>query len=71
MLGGKSFVALAEGSRMRCGRYTYASHNNELRTHRSLTKDSLLYHLIERLGTVTSRPILGGFHHRDWVNPVS
>ncbi len=43
---------------------TYADYYNELRTHRSLTKDTPLYRLVERLGTVTSRPILAGLHHQ-------
>jgi transposase InsO family protein len=43
---------------------TYASYYNELRTHRSLTKDTPLHRVVEPLGTVTSRPILGGLHHQ-------
>jgi transposase InsO family protein len=43
---------------------TYANYYNELRTHRSLTKDTPLHRAVERLGTVASRPILGGLHHR-------
>ena len=43
---------------------TYADYYNELRTHRSLTKDTPLHRVVERLGTVTSRPILGGLHHQ-------
>ena len=43
---------------------TYANYYNELRTHRSLTKDTPLHRAVERLGTVTSRPILGGLHHQ-------
>src|SRR5215813_8881893 len=43
---------------------TYADYYNQLRTHRSLTKDTPLHRFIERLGTVTSRPILGGLHHQ-------
>jgi transposase InsO family protein len=42
----------------------YADYYNELRTHRSLTKDAPLHRIVERLGTVTSRPILGGLHHQ-------
>ena len=42
----------------------YAAYYNELRTHRSLTKDTPLHRIVERLGTVTSRPILGGLHHQ-------
>ena len=43
---------------------TYAGYYNELRTHRSLTKDTPLHRVIERLGTVTPSPILGGLHHK-------
>mgnify|MGYP003586624282 CR=1 FL=1 len=43
---------------------TYASYYNELRTHRALTKDTPLHRIVERLGAVTSRPILGGLHHQ-------
>ena len=43
---------------------TYADYYNELRTHRSLAKDTPLHRAVERLGTVTSRPILGGLHHQ-------
>lgn len=42
----------------------YAGYYNELRTHRSLTKDAPLHRIVERLGAVTSRPILGGLHHQ-------
>jgi hypothetical protein len=41
---------------------TYAGYYNELRTHRSLTKDTPLHRVVERLGTVTPSPILGGLH---------
>jgi transposase InsO family protein len=42
----------------------YAAYYNESRTHRSLNKDAPLYRAIERLGAVTSHPILGGLHHQ-------
>ena len=42
----------------------YASYYNQLRTHRSLAKDTPLRRAVERLGPVTSRPILGGLHHQ-------
>src|SRR6266851_790886 len=42
----------------------YATYYNELRTHRSLAKDTPLHRAVERLGAVTSRPILGGLHHQ-------
>ena len=43
---------------------TYAHYYNELRTHRSLTKDTPIHRVVERLGTITSRPLLGGLHHQ-------
>jgi transposase InsO family protein len=43
---------------------TYTTYYNEQRTHRSLAKDTPLHRVIERLGTVASRPILGGLHHQ-------
>jgi transposase InsO family protein len=42
----------------------YADYYNGLRTHRSLAKDAPLYRIVERLGIVASRPILGGLHHQ-------
>jgi hypothetical protein len=42
----------------------YADYYNELRTHRSLTKDTPLHRIVERLGTVSSQPILGGLHYQ-------
>jgi transposase InsO family protein len=42
----------------------YATYYNKLRTHQSLTKDAPLHRAIERLGAITSQPILGGLHHR-------
>jgi hypothetical protein len=42
----------------------YAAYYNQLRTHRSLTKDAPLHRAIERLGAINSQPILGGLHHR-------
>ena len=43
---------------------TYASYYNEQRTHRSLAKDTPLHRIVEQLGTVALRPILGGLHHQ-------
>jgi transposase InsO family protein len=42
----------------------YAAYYNESRTHRSLKKDTPVHRAIQRLGAVTSRPVLGGLHHR-------
>ena len=42
----------------------YAAYYNESRTHRSLNKDPPFHRAIERFGTITSHPILGGLHHQ-------
>jgi hypothetical protein len=42
----------------------YAHYYNGLRTDRSLAKDAALHRIVERLGTVASRPILGGLHYQ-------
>ena len=43
---------------------SYARYYNASRTHRSLNKDSPFHRATERIGAITSRPILGGLHHR-------
>jgi hypothetical protein len=42
----------------------YASYYNRARTHLSLKKDAPLPRSIERIGRITSIPILGGLHHQ-------
>jgi hypothetical protein len=42
----------------------YAAYYNEARIHRSLDKDTPLHRAIERLGVITSHPVLGGLHHQ-------
>jgi transposase InsO family protein len=42
----------------------YAAYYNESRIHRSLDKDAPFHRVIERLGVITSRPVLGGLHHQ-------
>jgi transposase InsO family protein len=42
----------------------YAAYYNESRIHRSLNKDAPFHRAIERVGAVTSRPVLGGLHHQ-------
>ena len=42
----------------------YAAYYNESRVHRSLDKDAPFHRTIERLGVITSRPVLGGLHHQ-------
>jgi transposase InsO family protein len=41
----------------------YAAYYNELRTHRSLNKDSPIHRAIQRRGSIVSVPVLGGLHH--------
>jgi transposase InsO family protein len=42
----------------------YAAYYNESRTHRSLNKDAPFQRAVQRLGAITSQPVLGGLHHR-------
>jgi transposase InsO family protein len=43
----------------------YADYYNGSRIHRSLNKDAAPFHrAIERVGAITSRPVLGGLHHQ-------
>jgi transposase InsO family protein len=42
----------------------FAAYYNESRTHRSLNQDVPFHRAIESLGTIISRPVLGGLHHR-------
>src|SRR6201993_558785 len=42
----------------------YTGYYNELRTHLSLDKDSPGHRLIQQLGQLSARPILGGLHHQ-------
>ena len=42
----------------------YAAYYNVSRTHRSLNKDAPFHRAIQRLGTITSQPVLGGLHHQ-------
>jgi len=37
---------------------------DESRIHRSLDKDAPFHRATERLGVITSRPVLGGLHHQ-------
>jgi transposase InsO family protein len=43
---------------------SYARYYNQSRIHRSLSKDAPFPRAIERLGVITSRPVLGGLHHQ-------
>jgi transposase InsO family protein len=42
----------------------YVAYYNESRIHRSLNKDAPFHRAIERVGAITSRPVLGGLHHQ-------
>jgi transposase InsO family protein len=42
---------------------TYARYYNKIRTHRSLDKDAPACRPVQKIGIVTSHPILGGLHH--------
>ena len=42
----------------------YAAYYNELRTHLSLNKDTPFHRAIQRIGAITSQPVLGGLHHQ-------
>ena len=41
----------------------YARYYNDLRTHRSLDKDAPFSRPVQRIGGITSQPLLGGLHH--------
>jgi transposase InsO family protein len=43
---------------------SYARYYNMCRTHRALGKDAPVHRVTERLGSIMSRPILGGLHHQ-------
>ena len=56
------FVVLGEAHLCRILR-AYAGYYNDIRTHRSLDKDAPVSRPVQRTGTISSRPILGGLHH--------
>ena len=60
---GQDHVVVLGEAHLRRVLVTYGNYYNELRTHKSLTKDTPLHRIVERLGT-TSRPILAGLHHQ-------
>jgi transposase InsO family protein len=43
---------------------SYARYYNNIRTHRSLHRDAPVSRPVQRIGSITSFPILGGLHHR-------
>ena len=56
------FIVLGEAHLRRILR-AYARYYNEIRTHRSLDKDSPASRSVQRTGNIKSHPILGGLHH--------
>jgi transposase InsO family protein len=56
-------VALGEGH-LRWVLRSYARYYNEMRTHRSLDKDSPVTRSVQRTGRIISHAILGGLHHQ-------
>ena len=42
----------------------FAAYYNKSRTHRALNQDAPVHRVIERLGAITSRRVLGGLHHQ-------
>ncbi len=42
----------------------YAAYYNESRIHRALNKNAPVHRAVERLGAITSQPVLGGLHHQ-------
>jgi Integrase core domain len=42
----------------------YAAYYNSSRIHLSLNKDAPFHRAIQRVGAITSRPVLGGLHHQ-------
>ena len=48
---------------------SYANYYDNMRTHRSLNKDAPISRSIQRIGIISSRPILGGLHHHKGEKP--
>jgi hypothetical protein len=63
----QSFSALwrfEQGQHLRRILGKYAAYYNESRIHRALDKDAPFHRAIERVGAITSQPVLGGLHHQ-------
>jgi hypothetical protein len=43
---------------------SYARYYSDVRTHRALDKDAPISRPVQRTGSITSFPIMGGLHHR-------
>ena len=56
------FIILGEAHLRRILR-DYARYYNDIRTHRSLDKDAPVSRPVQRIGTISSRGIVGGLHH--------
>ena len=56
------FIVLGEAHLRRILR-SYARYYNDVRAHRSLNKGAPVSRSVQRTGTISSRPILGGLHH--------
>ena len=56
------FIVLGEAHLRRILR-AYAGYYNNIRTHWSLDKDAPVSRSVQRIGMISSRPILGGIHH--------
>jgi transposase InsO family protein len=56
------FIVLGEAQLRRILRI-YARYYNDIRTHRSLSKDAPLSRPIQRIGSINSHAILGRLHH--------
>jgi hypothetical protein len=56
------FIVLGEAHLRRIFR-SYALYYNDIRTHWSLDKDAPVSRSVQRIGIISSRPILGGIHH--------
>ena len=44
--------------------HKYAAYYNGSRTHRALNQDAPVHRAVQTIGTITSRPVLGGLHHQ-------
>lgn len=56
------FIVLGEAHLRRIPR-AYVRYYNDIRTHRSLGKDTPVSRPVQQTGIISSRPILGGLHH--------
>jgi hypothetical protein len=52
-----------EVSQSSVAKYIVNRYYNDLRTHRSLDKDAPFSRPVQRTGSITSQPLLGGLHH--------